>query len=160
MTTRYRRSHRIAAPAVALAVAATGLVSTTHPASGASEGIDTTTPIKHLVVLFQESVPFDRYFGRYPHASNPPGEPSFVARPDTPSVNGLTEALLTANPNSANPRRLALIEDNWQLGRIGDGSFDEVAGPITNMFDFPRRHDRKLFLDRETGLPANACENP
>jgi phospholipase C len=112
MTTRYRRTHRIAAPAVALAAAATGLVATTHPAGGASEGADTTTPIKHLVVLFQENVPFDRYFGTYPHASNPPGEPSFVARPDTPSVNGLTEALLAANPNSANPRRLARNQRN------------------------------------------------
>jgi phospholipase C len=63
--------------------------------------------LKHLVVLFQEDAPFDRYFGTYPHTLNPPGEPSFVARPNTPSVNGLTEALLTANPPTANPRRLA-----------------------------------------------------
>jgi phospholipase C len=55
---------------------------------------------------------------------------------------------------------IRFIEDNWQLGRIGDGSFDELAGPITGMFDFHKRHDRKLFLDRETGLPANACESP
>src|SRR5215468_12491092 len=33
----------------------------------------TTTPIKHLVVLFQENVPFDRYFGVYPRALNPGG---------------------------------------------------------------------------------------
>src|SRR5215831_18912768 len=72
----------------------------------------TTTPIKHLVVLFQENVPFDRYFGVYPHALNPPGEPRFVAKPDTPSVNGLTEALLTANTNAANPRRLDREQPN------------------------------------------------
>src|SRR5262249_20806277 len=30
---------------------------------------------------------------------------------------------------------LRFIEDNWDLGRIGDQSFDALAGPITNMFD-------------------------
>ena len=74
--------------------------------------LTTATPIKHLVVLFQENVPFDRYFGTYPRAGNPPGQPRFIAKPDTPTVNGLTEALLTANPNSANPRRLARDQRN------------------------------------------------
>ncbi len=92
--------------------AAFGLVATAVvPGSAASavqpyDGSATTTPIKHVVVLFQENVPFDRYFGVYPHAMNPPGEPRFVARPGTPTVNGLTPALLTDNPNSANPKRL------------------------------------------------------
>jgi phospholipase C len=58
------------------------------------------------VVIFQENNSFDHYFGTYPHATNPPGEPPFVARPGTPSVNGLTDTLLTANPNTANPQRL------------------------------------------------------
>jgi phospholipase C len=66
----------------------------------------TATPIKHLVVVFQENRSFDRYFGTYPQALNPPGEPRFVPAPGTPTVNGLTEALLTHNPNSANPVRL------------------------------------------------------
>ena len=66
----------------------------------------TRTPIKHLVVIFQENASFDHYFGTYPHAANPPGEPRFVAKPGTPAVNGLTTALLSANPNAANPQRL------------------------------------------------------
>jgi phospholipase C len=66
----------------------------------------TTTPIQHLVVVFQENVSFDHYFGTYPNATNPSGEPPFQASSDTPSVNGLTSALLTNNPNSANPTRL------------------------------------------------------
>jgi phospholipase C len=66
----------------------------------------TATPIKHLVVVFQENRSFDRYFGTYPRAVNPPGEPQFVPAPDTPTVNGLTSALLTHNPNLANPVRL------------------------------------------------------
>src|SRR5579859_1271196 len=66
----------------------------------------TTTPIKHLVVIFQENVSFDHYFGTYPNAANPSGEPRFTAARGTPSVNGLSVALLTNNPNGANPQRL------------------------------------------------------
>ncbi|MGH8273863.1 MAG: alkaline phosphatase family protein, partial [Gammaproteobacteria bacterium] len=64
------------------------------------------TPIRHVVVIFQENISFDHYFGTYPHAKNPPGEPPFTAAPGTPSVNGLTPALLEHNPNLANPFRL------------------------------------------------------
>lgn len=59
----------------------------------------TATPIKHIVVIFQENVSFDHYFGTYPHATNPKGEPKFVARPGTPTVNGLQGGLFTNNPN-------------------------------------------------------------
>jgi phospholipase C len=67
---------------------------------------DTATPIKHLVVIFQENVSFDHYFGTYPNAKNPAGEPPFFANPDTPSVNGLSGGLLNNNPNLSNPFRL------------------------------------------------------
>jgi phospholipase C len=66
----------------------------------------TSTPIKHLVVIFQENVSFDHYFGTYPTAANPSGEPSFNASRRTPTVNGLSGALLTNNPNLSNPKRL------------------------------------------------------
>ncbi|HEX6565962.1 MAG TPA: alkaline phosphatase family protein, partial [Chthoniobacterales bacterium] len=71
-------------------------------------GGDNTTlyPIRHVVVIFQENVSFDHYFGTYLHAANPPGEPVFVPRPGTPTVNGLTETLLTSNPNSLQPQRI------------------------------------------------------
>jgi phospholipase C len=77
-------------------------------AGGRDKGDDpaTTTPIKHLVVIFQENVSFDHYFGTYPNATNPAGEPAFTATPETPSVNGLNEGLLSNNPNLANPQRL------------------------------------------------------
>jgi phospholipase C len=58
------------------------------------------------VVIFGENISFDHYFGTYPFATNPPGEPQFHALPGTPSVNGLNDALLTANPNSNLPQRL------------------------------------------------------
>lgn len=59
----------------------------------------TTTPISHIVVIFQENVSFDHYFGTYPNATNPAGEPKFTALANTPAVNGLSGALLTNNPN-------------------------------------------------------------
>jgi len=65
------------------------------------------TPIKHLIVVFQENVSFDHYFATYPKAFNRPGEARFEAAPDTPSINGLTETLLSHNPNKANPIRLS-----------------------------------------------------
>ena len=65
----------------------------------ASTAPTTATPIQHLVVIFNENVSFDHYFGTYPYATNPGGEPKFVAAPNTPTVNGLSNALLTANPN-------------------------------------------------------------
>jgi phospholipase C len=66
----------------------------------------TTTPIKHLVVIFDENISFDHYFGTYPTATNPPGEPAFRAMPGTPTVNNLTSTLLNNNPDSAAPFRL------------------------------------------------------
>ena len=66
----------------------------------------TTTPIQHVVVIFGENISFDHYFGTYPNALNPVGEPAFVPAANTPNVNSLTPALLTNNPNSTQPFRL------------------------------------------------------
>jgi len=74
----------------------------------------TATPIKHLVVIFDENISFDHYFGTYPYAANTDGS-SFKAKRGTPTVNGLyakitkkgpVGPLLTNNPNSYNPTRL------------------------------------------------------
>ena len=43
------------------------------------------------------------------------------------------------------------IEDNWQLPRIGNGSFDVIAGSIENMFEFKREPSPPVFLDPLTG---------
>ncbi len=50
---------------------------------------------------------------------------------------------------------LRFIEDNWNLGRIGDQSFDALAGSLTNMFDFKGGHTSPLFLNPVTGEPTN-----
>jgi len=73
-----------------------------HPPGGT-----TATPIRHLVVIYQENVSFDHYFATYPRAANPAGEPAFTAARRTPSVNGLDDSLLAPNnPNSVQPFRL------------------------------------------------------
>ncbi|MGZ5804840.1 MAG: phospholipase C [Xanthobacteraceae bacterium] len=63
-----------------------------------SRGVRTATPIKHLVVIFQENVSFDHYFGTYPVAQNNPGETRFKSSPRTPkSINTLLTPLDTTN---------------------------------------------------------------
>ena len=78
----------------------------------------TATPIQHLVVIFQENVSFDHYFGTYPNALNPKGEPKFRAAATTPTVNGLNNALLGNNPNLIIQRMAPVppIHSGW-IGR-------------------------------------------
>jgi phospholipase C len=120
--------------ALSLAAAA-GL--TLLPASPAfADGSQTATRIKHLVVIFQENVSFDHYFGTYPNALNPAGEPSFHARPKTPSVNGLSPALLNNNPN-LNPANGAGATNPFRLDRSQAVTRDQGHGykPEQQAFD-------------------------
>src|SRR5690242_6333700 len=73
---------------------------------------DTATPIKHVVVIFQENVSFDHYFATYPKALNPSGEPRFTAASGTPKINGLSGDLLDNNPNTSQPYRIGRDEVN------------------------------------------------
>ncbi len=89
----------------------------------------TRTPIRHVVVIYQENVSFDHYFGTYPNAANSDGQ-TFHAAPGTPAVDGLLPAtdpslppslrhstnLLTTNPNASLPQRL----DSSATGLAGD----------------------------------------
>ncbi len=96
--------------ATALGASAIGIsVSAANSPNGSSDqaaSYATTTPIKHLVVIYGENISFDHYFGTYPTALNPAGESNFTALPNTPTVNGLNTSLLDANPNQYNPERL------------------------------------------------------
>src|SRR5262252_1067396 len=67
-----------------------------------ADSYPTTTPIKHLVVIFNENVSFDHYFGTYPEALNIEGEPAFNGAKGTQTdINNLrsNQALLSNNPN-------------------------------------------------------------
>jgi len=46
---------------------------------------------------------------------------------------------------------LRFIEDNWDLGRLGDQSYDELAGPLDQMFDFDKGSAMPVMLDPKTG---------
>jgi phospholipase C len=83
-----------------------------------SDGAPTATPIKHLVILFDENVSFDHYFATYPKATNPQGEPPFTPLAATPAVNNLTSAhLLTNNPNFTNSANGSDAAEPFRLDR-------------------------------------------
>jgi len=85
----------------------------------------TATPIKHLVVIFQENVSFDHYFGTYPYAANAPGEPPFYASPFTPKVNGFNRPLLTNNPNASNAANGTGAINPFRLARAQAATADQ-----------------------------------
>ncbi|QHK20525.1 phospholipase [Pseudarthrobacter psychrotolerans] len=109
------------AAAAALALTS-GFLGAGPATAGGNHPATTTTPIKHVVVIFQENVSFDHYFATYPQAANTPGEtlqgtatpaPSFTAASNTPKgINTLANAGLIApnNPNSVQPSRLSPIQ--------------------------------------------------
>jgi phospholipase C len=87
--------------------------------------VHTATPIKHLVVIYDENVSFDHYFATYPHAANPSGEPAFNALPGTPQVNGLSGALLTDNPNFTNTANGTGAANPFRLDRTQAATSDQ-----------------------------------
>jgi phospholipase C len=96
----------------------------------------TATPIKHVVVIFQENVSFDHYFGTYPNAMNLSGETPFSASRHTPKVNNLVNPLdannnfgplagvdlMNHNPNS-NPNAPAAPNNSKSNGAAASNPF-------------------------------------
>lgn len=86
--------------------------------------VKAATPIKHLVVIFDENISFDHYFATYPKAQPNLDGSVYFGKPkdDTPLVNGLTPMLLTNNPNlltgGSNPFRL----DRSQAATCGNSN--------------------------------------
>ncbi|MFJ8094751.1 phospholipase C [Streptomyces griseofuscus] len=89
----------------ALGSNAPGWAATSAHGHGASS---TATPIKHVVVLFDENISFDHYFATYPKAANTDGT-KFTASKSTPKdIDTLANAgLLEHNPNQYAPKRLS-----------------------------------------------------
>ena len=112
----------------AFAAKAPGAVAPTDlaRASVVADDATTATPIKHLVVIYDENVSFDHYFATYPTASNPSGEPKFTAAPHTPNVNNLLTAnLLTNNPNFTNTANGANAAEPFRLDRTQAATADQ-----------------------------------
>jgi phospholipase C len=116
----------------------------------------TATPIKHIVVIFDENESFDHYFGTYPYAANTDGTP-FVAKPGTPRVNGLYSEitatgpigpLLTDNPNEYNPQRLTPSEALTESNNHSD--VPEQKADDNNKQD-------AFVQNTEASTPSNGC---
>jgi phospholipase C len=95
-------------------------------ASDTASALPTATPIKHLVIIYDENVSFDHYFATYPKAANPSGEPSFEAAASTPTANTLAAAnLLTGNPNFTNKENGADAAEPFRLDRTQAATADQ-----------------------------------
>lgn len=116
------RLHRVFLPCLAGLLIAAG---PSRHGVGAGAAVAPRTPIRHLVVIFPENISFDHYFGTYPVALNPPGEPAFHALPGTPGVNGLTGDLLTRNPNFTNPANGDAASNPFRLARSQAATADQ-----------------------------------
>ncbi|MFF4249844.1 phospholipase C [Streptomyces sp. NPDC001663] len=103
-----RRLSRVSALLGAAALATAGGAAPASAAAGhGGHGTHTATPIKHVVVIYDENISFDHYFATYPKAANTDGT-KFKAAAHTPKADNLLNAgLLTKNPNLYLPKRLA-----------------------------------------------------
>ncbi len=81
--------------------------------------------IRHLVIVYDENISFDHYFGTYPVAANPKGEPAFTALPGTPKVEGYSRSLLTNNPNSLNGKNGRGRSNPFRLDRSQAATADQ-----------------------------------
>ncbi len=117
-------------PILPLAAALVAGVALPAISAGTSDtAVNTATPIKHLVVIFQENVSFDHYFATYPKAANPAGVPAFHAATDTPgAIDTLASAGLlktNANRSKADPSKPALP---FRLTRAQAATADQDHG--------------------------------
>ena len=121
------------------AAACLGLAACTAAPTSPPPPSRASTPIQHLVVVFQENVSFDHYFGTYPTAANTSGQKVTPAA-GTPSVNGLTGTLVTANPNGTNPRRYdpATVADVLTCDQDHDYTDEQKAFDGGKMDRFPQ----------------------
>jgi phospholipase C len=97
-----------------------------------------TTPIQHVVVIFQEDVSFDHYFATYPRAANAAGEPVWKGSRlggYAPAVNGLSDVLVSHNPNLAAPFRFGRGE-SYTCGQIHEYTAEQEAADLGAMDRF------------------------
>jgi phospholipase C len=148
------RKYSVALLVVVLALAC--LLSGARSEGAADLQPATATPIKHLVVIFGENVSFDHYFATYPNALNPPGEPSFLARPGTPMVNGLSKTMRERNPNFLNVKVNRDDAVNpFRLGRSEAATADQNHDYTAEQEAF---HAGLLdSFPRHTGIPGSAA---
>ncbi|MEX1826188.1 alkaline phosphatase family protein [Luteibacter sp. CQ10] len=114
------------------------------------------------MVIFQENVSFDHYFGTYPFAQNGRGEPAFYARPFTPNVNGLDRHLLTKNPTTKNAGNGDAAINPFRLSRAQAATADQDHGYTAEQraFDGGRMDLFPKYTGRGETLPGgDASQN-
>jgi phospholipase C len=131
--------------------------------------VHTTTPIKHLVVIYGENVSFDHYFGTYPNAANSDGT-KFTPAKNTPKANTEQNAgLIASNPNLYTPKRLTPSEaltcdQNHSYSpeqRAADGGKEDkyVQNTSVDKCSAPLFSDPGLAMDYYDGNAVTALWN-
>jgi phospholipase C len=89
--------------------------------------LKTKYPIKHLVVIFDENRSFDHYFGTYPNAMNPEGEPVFEPLKNTQRdiANLLSSPNLLDNNPNLNPANGSAASNPFRLDRTQAATADQ-----------------------------------
>src|SRR5579884_1597382 len=131
--------------------------------------VRTETTIKHLVVIFDENISFDHYFGTYPNAANTDGT-KFTAAKNTPKANTEQNAgLLASNPNLYAPKRLGpsqalTCDQNHSYSpeqRAADGGKEDkyVQNTSVDKCSAPLFSDPGLAMDYYDGNTVTALWN-
>jgi len=126
--------------------------------------LNTKYPIKHLVVVFNENVSFDHYFGTYPSVLDVGGEPDFKAAKNTPTdINNYLSnpALLTNNPNALNTANGAGAANPFRLDRTQANTADQGHGYTAEQsaYDGGKNDLFPKFTGRGTNGGAGAFGN-
>ena len=137
--THHRTVRRVGTATLAVGAAVAAALAGAGDSVAAPNPHAARTPIQHLVVIFQENVSFDHYFGTYPNAFNTDGQ-HFSWSKNTPRVNGLSPRLLQANPNGVNPRRYdpANVNDVLTCDQDHDYADEQAAFDGGRMDKFPQ----------------------
>ncbi len=129
---------------------------------GQPQGPPTATPIKHLVVIFQENVSFDHYFGTYPNAANPSGEPKFYepgrygnlfffSKKKSEGTSDINRSLLQQSDASDDSFFLQTTFKGMKVaGHINFVSFDllqvEIDSPYSDLLRLAKFPDKRICL--------------
>src|SRR3984957_5937350 len=133
------------------------VVSGKTPAATAGQ-LKAKTPIKHLVVVFNENRSFDHYFGTYPNAINPEGEPVFEPTKNTQrDINNLltSPALLENNPN-LNPANGTGASSPFRLDRTQANTADQNHGYTPEQLAFDGGKNDLFPLNTGNGTNGGA----
>jgi phospholipase C len=150
-------------------VAVASSARTAAPTAPSVAAATPATAIKHVVVIFDENISFDHYFGTYPFAPNPAGEPAFHPAAGTPTVNGLYSSigakgpagpLLSNNPNGSNPLRLD-HNDPMTCDQGHGYASEQLAADHGAQDMYPANTGKNAHLDAcLTGLTFNGSPEP